>query len=88
MTKKFTKFAWRHQDITWTNVMVSWKVLSGIQLRAVSQELHISIILCSEYTLLKSLPHKSGPNEANEITAVLSYILLKQTREFWGRKDD
>ena len=30
--------AWRHETITWTNLELSSKVISGIQMRAISQK--------------------------------------------------
>ena len=61
---------WLHfvgcRAITRTNVDLTSKVFSGIQLRAISQEAFMKLIrkvTCAEITHLKWLPHLSGANE-------------------------
>ena len=68
--------AGRHQTIPWTNVHLPSKVFRGIHLTAISFEMlcgiHLGVIshgmnfihkMCSEITLLKSLPYPPGAYE-------------------------
>ena len=59
--------AWWQQAITWTNVSSS-KVIYGIHLRAISQEVLMNLIcnitiMCCEIPLLKFQLHLPGANE-------------------------
>ena len=73
--------AWWHQGITWTNVDLSSKVLYGIHLKAVSQEMpKISIYwIILKITLLELQSHRTGSNELTQwicFFSVLTHLSL------------
>ena len=80
---RYCLVAWWYQAITWTNVDTSSMVISGLHVRAISQEVLIkfmSNMMGSELTLLKLLPPLPGANELTKI----KHTILSTMCIIWG----
>ena len=62
---------------------VSWKVFSGIHMGAILQEIILLMDYpdtCSDFTLLKLLPHPAGANELTYSSSLLFQLIIFRIR--------